>query len=166
MTAFRLYCLVAAASLLVLPSSAQAEPSAKEILQRWDEALAPPVRYRSRVGRHETTVSKKVLPNGVVATRTERVEGSQTIMLSLGDKHYEILPNSRVVIDKNSLKSGDKPLSQDILGRNERSLRFTPAAPDDVKVVDEQVSSFTRDGREFYKVTLGFVPKLVFEPIA
>lgn len=159
--------------LLASSSVAQGEPSAKEIQQRWDDALAPPVRYRVRVGRRETTVSKKMLPNGVLATRVEPVEGSQTIMLSLGDKHYEILPKSRIVIDKNRLMSGDKPVSQDIVGRNELSLRFIPAAPDGAKVVDEQVVPLTRDGQEYYKVTLGFssplqdgVAKLPFVPDA
>lgn len=171
MQLFRSFFAVVFVFLLASSSVAQGEPSAKEILQRWDDALAPPVRYRVRVGRRETTVSKKMLPGGVLATRTEPVEGSQTIMLSLGDKYYEILPQSRVVIDKNSLMSGDKPLSQDIRGRNELSLRFTPAAPDDAKIVDEQVAPLTRDGREFYKVTLGFssplqegIGKLPFAP--
>ncbi len=106
----------------VQPSFADAPP-VDAVLKSWAGAFSAPVRYQVKLHHHETTVSHKLLADGVQAIRVEAVQGSQTVMLYLGGKVYEVLPQSRIVIDKNHFAV--PPIEAKLQG-NELSLWFLP----------------------------------------
>ena len=139
--------------LLAPASFADKQPALDEILKKSIEALAPPIQYRIRVRGVETTVSQKQLPNGLLASRTEAVAPSQTIMISLGDKNYDVLPQSRVVIDKNQVLNNRKPT---VIRTNELFLSFIPEIPENTVVADQKSAIVIQDGKQLYEIKTQF----------
>jgi len=161
-TAFRQHLFVPACRLallllcLLVPSAGLADelPILADILKKSKEALAPPVRYRIRLNGRETTVSQKVLANGVLASRTEAVSPSQTIVITLGDDNYDVLTQSRVVIDKTGIALG--AFSPSYLRGSELSNCYIPSDPTNATIADQQLATITRGEKEYYAVTTTF----------
>ncbi len=134
-------------------------PTVSEIVERANSFLSAPVRYRARVGRFEGTVSKKVLQNGVLASRTDATPPSQTIVLSIGNDHFDILPQSRVAIGKSALVTGAVPPK--ILTSNELSVSLRPEQPADVSVTRQELSTVVRGHKELYQIKTYFSSALL-----
>lgn len=149
-------------TLLTASVSAQDIPTVEEFIQRLPESQSLPVQYRiSRNGANaqDVVVSQKRLKNGVLATRTEAIAPSQTIMLLFGeDIHgeeiYEILPQSEVVIDKNLIPRS--PVTGHLLRSNETSLCYIPSMPLGAKIVSQKVSATTLEGVACFELVTEF----------
>jgi hypothetical protein len=146
------------ALLIPLPGSANEDAVLTEVLSHFNAAMAPPIQYRIRKNSLETLVSQKRLPNGVLATRVEAVAPSQTVSISLGDQDYDILPLSKVVIDKNAAFLGKKKVR---LPANDLSTCFVPQMPLDAVTASQQIVLVTRDETEYYEIKTQFSSRLI-----
>ena len=138
--------------------SVQAEPLAKlsdeEVLERSKAAMQPPIQYRMRVNNLETTVSQKVLANGVLATRTEAVAPGQSVLLCLDGKCYDILPHSGVVIDKTQIDV--RPATASFLRTNDLMLSFVPEISEGAKIESRKVTGIVSEGKRCYEIETKF----------
>ena len=127
-------------------------PTVDDILRQLPAAQSLPVRYRMRIANSansiEAIVSQKLLANGVLATRTEAVAPSQTILVCLDGKCYEVLPQSKVVIDKTQIKV--TPATAHLLRCNEMSFSFVPEIPEGVTVLSRKATPIMRGQRQCY----------------
>lgn len=142
------------AGLGTIKAEATAKLSDDEIIEKSKGAMQPPIQYRMRIQGSEATVSQKTLPNGVLATRTEAVAPGQTIVLCLGGRYFDILPQSEVVIDKNSIAV--KPVTASLLRGNDMLLSFVPEIADGAKIESREVTSSTHEGIPCYKIETKF----------
>ena len=122
-----------------------------EVLRLSGQHLSPPVRYRARVKSFETTVTQKMLPSGLLASRTEAASPSQTVLISRGNSNYEVLTQSRVVIDKTRI--ADAAAKPYVLTQNECSVSFIADMPANATIARQEMTTVTRAGKEYYKIT-------------
>jgi len=130
----------------------------EEILGKSVAALAPPVQFRIRVRGIETTVSQKTLPNGMLASRTEPAAPSKTVLISLGTENYEVLNESRVVIDKNRITNAGTPLN---VRTNEMSWSFIPEMPENASIIGRKMTRVTHFDKEYYRIETKFTSALL-----
>lgn len=126
-------------------------PTLANIRKESNDRLSKPLKFRVRLGPFETMVSQKTLANGVVARRVEAMQSSQTVVVTLGDDAYDILDQSRVVIDKSKISLGTFPRSY-LLG-NEMSFSFVYQPPYNRKILDQRLESVVYDRVPCYCVT-------------
>ena len=112
-------------------------PSLTDVLQQVDVALRPPLQCRMRISSLESKFSQKQLPDGTLATRTEAVYPSQAVVISHGDAHFEVLPLSRIVIDKTQIRI-DEYLKGRLRG-NENSVCFQPQIPPGFDIASQEM---------------------------
>ena len=136
----------------------QAESTSKlsedEVIEKSKAAMQPPIEYRMRIQNMETTVSQKILANGVLATRTEAVAPGQAIVLCLGGRYFDILPQSEVVIDKHQIEL--RPATASFLRGNDMLLSFVPEIAVGAKIDSRQVTSATLGGIPCYEIETRF----------
>lgn len=137
-------------------------PSADEIVMRSSQAMLPPVRYTVWLKPFETTVSVKKLNDGTIASRVEAVRGSRTIMLTLGEACYDLIPEAKLVIDKTLLK-GPRIPAQYLRG-NEFGFCFTHRESDNGIVASRNATVAFGERGKTLKVETSFTSNVLSSP--
>jgi hypothetical protein len=129
---------------------AATQPTAQEVLEKSQAAMAPPIRYRIRTNGVDMLVSQKMLSDGSLVSRTETSLPTAKVGLLLGEESYELYPDHGVAINTNFLY--EKMMSQ----ASALSAALGGAATQSVKMK----GIVLRQGADCFAIETTFPPKV------
>ena len=126
--------------------------STEDVFLRSTKCLSPPVVFQVRVrSKYTATVYSKLLSDGMPVMRCEPTEGSETIMIIRGLKVWDVLPLSRILIDKSQIDLTRRPL--EVLRSNEKRVCFVPELPENTTIAKQTMSIVMFNEKEHYQIT-------------